>query len=80
MRYSSPNQPSRDSDYFRFFFHVTCCKASQKNTVYKVLDFSKNLFGVNITQNNSKSENDNVERHQFGWNLESKLYITKHYH
>ena len=60
-----PNRSSRDQNYFWFFFHVICCRASKQNTVDEVLDFLKNILGPippKITQN---TENHTVGRHGF---------------
>ena len=76
-RHFSPNRPSRDPTIFDFFFHVVCCRASQKNTVHEVLDFFKScLWSISpkITQN---TKNDIIGRHRFGWNLDSKFYVRK---
>ena len=47
MKHSNPNRPSRDPIFI--FFHVICCRASQKNTVLEVLD-SLGSISPEITQ------------------------------
>ena len=42
---------------WRFYLsHVISCRTSQKSTVDEILDFLKSVFGLNITQKNSKNE------------------------
>ena len=62
---------------FNFFFHVICCRASQKNTAHEVLDSSKKFSGSVSPKITQKTENDIVGRYRFGWNFDSKFYVIK---
>ena len=53
MSHFSPNRSHGGPHYSGFFFHVICCRASQKNT--RSFRFFAKLFGVSITQDNLKN-------------------------
>ena len=44
MRHSNSYPPVRDPHYLQFFFHVICCRESQKNTIHEGLYFLKNFL------------------------------------
>ena len=59
MSHSSPNRPSRDSHYFGFFSPWNMLKGVPKKSRPRSFRFFVKIFGMNITENNSK----NYKRH-----------------
>ena len=57
------------TDTIFIFFHVVCCRTSEKNTVHEVLDFLKNFSRSISPKIIKKIEND--------WNFGRKLYVRK---
>ena len=52
-------------------------RASKKKYRTRSFRFFEKIFGANIIQKKSKTENYTDERYRFGWTLNSKFYVRE---
>ena len=59
------------------FFSRNILKGVQKKYRTRSFRFFEKIFGANIIQKKSKTENYTDERYRFGWTLNSKFYVRE---